>query len=476
MYITSSSNKMEILNSIQPLMFLTMSKNSNNGNNYLLTLLVILLPYISKVFPLHVFYDKIYNYLTTDNDYVSVNIQTHEIPILRGCSSIPLTKLIYSKNFLSVIYFINNNCNIKFNSLTEIMTNNSELMNKWRDEEEKIEKNDYMLMPIENEKILISEKYEIYFELKHIPEKKEHENSKNSNAIIINKKNFIIILSKKKNNSLNSMKIINDFIEECINEYDNLLNITLKDKRQYIFEYKGNENEGDEMKLKFNQYLMEHNKDLNTNIFFEGKDKLIKYINPFVYEEGVKMNIGEEKYKRAGFTFKSGLMFHGYPGCGKTSTIKAILKYTNRHGIIINLSKVKTCQELELLFRNRIINKRELLGKQLCFILEDCDAFENNIIKSRELVNENFNEHMNDLSVKNEVKPLSNIIDFTKYSIINTFKDDDKINLSCFLNILDGIIELHGVMIIMTTNYPEKIDSALIRPGRFDFKHEFKKC
>ena len=163
MYITSSSNKMEILNSIQPLMFLTMSKNSNNGNNYLLTLLVILLPYISKVFPLHVFYDKIYNYLTTDNDYVSVNIQTHEIPILRGCSSIPLTKLIYSKNFLSVIYFINNNCNIKFNSLTEIMTNNSELMNKWRDEEEKIEKNDYMLMTIENEKILKSEKYEIYF-------------------------------------------------------------------------------------------------------------------------------------------------------------------------------------------------------------------------------------------------------------------------------------------------------------------------
>ena len=30
-------------------------------------------------------------------------------------------------------------------------------------------------------------------------------------------------------------------------------------------------------------------------------------------------------------------------------------------------------------------------------------------------------------------------------------------------------------MIIMTTNYPERIDEALIRPGRFDFKYEFKK-
>jgi ATP-dependent 26S proteasome regulatory subunit len=54
--------------------------------------------------------------------------------------------------------------------------------------------------------------------------------------------------------------------------------------------------------------------------------------------------------------------------------------------------------------------------------------------------------------------------------------DNDQVNLSCFLNILDGIIELHGVMIIMTTNFPEKIDAALIRPGRFDFKHEFKRA
>jgi chaperone BCS1 len=28
----------------------------------------------------------------------------------------------------------------------------------------------------------------------------------------------------------------------------------------------------------------------------------------------------------------------------------------------------------------------------------------------------------------------------------------------------------------MTTNHPEKIDEALIRPGRFDFKYEFKKA
>jgi len=57
-----------------------------------------------------------------------------------------------------------------------------------------------------------------------------------------------------------------------------------------------------------------------------------------------------------------------------------------------------------------------------------------------------------------------------------TSSNNDNVNLSCFLNILDGIIELHGIMIIMTTNHPEKIDEALIRPGRFDFKYEFKKA
>ena len=31
-------------------------------------------------------------------------------------------------------------------------------------------------------------------------------------------------------------------------------------------------------------------------------------------------------------------------------------------------------------------------------------------------------------------------------------------------------------MIIVTTNHPDKIDEALIRPGRIDFKYEFKKA
>jgi len=44
------------------------------------------------------------------------------------------------------------------------------------------------------------------------------------------------------------------------------------------------------------------------------------------------------------------------------------------------------------------------------------------------------------------------------------------------LNILDGILETPGRIIIMTTNFPKLLDKALIRPGRIDLICEFTKC
>lgn len=44
----------------------------------------------------------------------------------------------------------------------------------------------------------------------------------------------------------------------------------------------------------------------------------------------------------------------------------------------------------------------------------------------------------------------------------------EKLNLSFLLNLLDGVLETPGRIIIMTSNHPEKLDKALIRPGRID--------
>jgi len=44
----------------------------------------------------------------------------------------------------------------------------------------------------------------------------------------------------------------------------------------------------------------------------------------------------------------------------------------------------------------------------------------------------------------------------------------DKLDLSGLLNVLDGVVDCPNRILIMTTNHPEKLDPALIRPGRID--------
>lgn len=41
------------------------------------------------------------------------------------------------------------------------------------------------------------------------------------------------------------------------------------------------------------------------------------------------------------------------------------------------------------------------------------------------------------------------------------------------LNAIDGVCGPTSRIVIMTTNFPEKLDPALLRPGRIDYKIEF---
>jgi hypothetical protein len=463
---------------ISIMMITSIFKNNNNNNNDNINnnmnyILIFLITIFCKIIQNYDFTKNIYNYINSKNNDISITITSHEVPVVRNFSNISISKLIYSKKFLSIVHYICNSKNINLKSYTEIISYNSELSNTYCD---KIS-TEFILMPLSKSKFNIYK--DIYCDVQKIENEINNQNEKDKSQKICNKNHFIINLYIDKSNGMN---ILLNFIDLCINDYEKYI-LSKKDSTKLnIFEYKNSEKVESIIELKFNQYSLEHNKDLNTNIFFENKEKLINYIKPFIYDPLETINLGEEKYKRSGFTFKAGLLFYGSPGCGKTSTIKAILKYTNRNGIIINLSKVKTCEDLESIFRKRTINGMKFEGKQLCYILEDSDAFDNNIIHARKenidnkFNNNDFNNNDFNNNESNEINDLSKLIESTAMNFKDFIKDEDKINLSCFLNILDGIIELHGVMIIMTTNHPEKIDKALIRPGRFDFKYEFKKA
>eukprot|EP00966_Prymnesium_polylepis_P274584 6344250-Prymnesium_polylepis.1 len=47
-------------------------------------------------------------------------------------------------------------------------------------------------------------------------------------------------------------------------------------------------------------------------------------------------------------------------------------------------------------------------------------------------------------------------------------KSADKLNLAGLLNVLDGVVDTPERMLVLTSNHPEKLDPALIRPGRVD--------
>jgi ABC-type multidrug transport system ATPase subunit len=84
-------------------------------------------------------------------------------------------------------------------------------------------------------------------------------------------------------------------------------------------------------------------------------------------------------------------MFSGDPGCGKTSTIKAIANETKRHVIEVHLSDIKTNAQLKHLFYNEelmvfnpVTNKAETLHipiSERLYVIEDIDAMKSVVLK-----------------------------------------------------------------------------------------------
>ena len=164
-------------------------------------------------------------------------------------------------------------------------------------------------------------------------------------------------------------------------------------------------------------------------------------------------------YDAKGIPYTLGLLLSGPPGGGKTSTIKCVANEMQRHIINVKLHKYVTRTQMENLFFNDVINVVQN-GKLEQFIIpiynriyvfEDIDCQENDIVLERKEIHTALKEDEN----------------------INV---NEKLSLSCLLNILDGILETPGRIIIMTTNYPQLLDKALIRPGRIDLICEFTKC
>jgi hypothetical protein len=200
------------------------------------------------------------------------------------------------------------------------------------------------------------------------------------------------------------------------------------------------------------------------NVFFEKKENVKKHVDFFLNRQ--------DWYEKKGIPYTLGFMFHGDPGCGKTSTIKAISNISHRHILNIQLSQIKTKEQLRHLFFNDEIHVYDGLKSEKfiipvherLYVIEDIDA-------------------MGDTVLRREWKKPTSENAITTKSIEDAWmakhQEEDEhepIDLAFLLNLLDGTLEASGRILAISSNHPERIDRALIRPGRIDMIVEFKKC
>lgn len=203
------------------------------------------------------------------------------------------------------------------------------------------------------------------------------------------------------------------------------------------------------------------------NSYFHMKDELISKIDFFLNNR--------KWYEERGIPYNMGILLHGQPGTGKTRFIKQLMNYTKRHGIDIKLNDELDFSKLkDIIFNEEISDDYIIPQNQRIIIFEDIDAM-GTVIKDRDIVK---NEKKQKKNKKNqysddESTPIqSTIID----KLLKATDDKCNNNLSYLLNVLDGLNECSGRIIIMTTNKIDQLDKALIRPGRIDIKIEFEKC
>lgn len=130
-------------------------------------------------------------------------------------------------------------------------------------------------------------------------------------------------------------------------------------------------------------------------------------------------------------------LLHGPPGCGKSSYITALAGELGFSICLLNLSE-RGLSDDRLNYLLNVVPERSII------LLEDIDA----AFVSRE-----------DTAAQKAA-----------YEGLN------RVTFSGLLNCLDGVASTEARIVFMTTNYPERLDPALIRPGRVDFKEYVGYC
>lgn len=136
-------------------------------------------------------------------------------------------------------------------------------------------------------------------------------------------------------------------------------------------------------------------------------------------------------YHDRGIPYRRGYLLYGPPGCGKSSYITALAGHLNYGICVLNLSE-------RGLSDDRLNHLLAVAPTDSIILLEDVDA----AFVSRE----------------------------ESHQTRAAYEGLSRVTFSGFLNCLDGVASTEARIVFMTTNYLDRLDPALIRPGRVDVR------
>ena len=154
-------------------------------------------------------------------------------------------------------------------------------------------------------------------------------------------------------------------------------------------------------------------------------------------------------YENRGIPYRRGYLFHGPPGAGKTSMALALAHEFKCNVHIVSLLEPNITD-------SSLIGLFNKLPDHTLVLLEDIDSAGIN----RELDNQ--------FGYWDDEDDESDQLAFGRRK-----KKSSDVTLSGLLNAIDGAGAPEGHILIMTSNNPDDLDEALIRPGRIDMRIGF---
>lgn len=213
-------------------------------------------------------------------------------------------------------------------------------------------------------------------------------------------------------------------------------------------------------------------------LFFTQKEDVVKMLEAF--------KRGELFAKHMPVDHKLGFILHGPPGTGKTGFITACANFLERDVVNVDVSRIRTRKELDAILRRG--------ADRHIFVFEEFDCMPGvarraPVLEEGEIYEGGTGGNTGGAGSGQPQGPLP----AAPYAMMLMAEKDksqqlmddyraemeaarDKLDLGYLLRKLDGLESGDGRIIIATTNHPERIDPALLRPGRFGIQVNLTRC